>query len=162
MMIARGIFPSWIHYLAWMIRQKLLATIFLLIGAIFTVVFYMEIEYPKGLEAYFHRNYYRQFGSMAISLELLIAGYYLLVRHLRTNFAMALFGFTVMLDLLYTLIGLFSSGMHLYATITFLCAGGIALFLAFTNSYNLGRISWMNALGSFVLGNAVELFFNYF
>ena len=110
---------------------------------------------------YFRREYYNQFAPLAISVELLIAGYYLLIGHKKSNFALALFGFTAILDPVFDQIGLFESIVPLYGTITLSLCALISLWIAFKNSFELKRISFIAALASFILGGFVELFFNY-
>jgi len=72
-----------------------------------------------------------------------------------------LFAFTALLDPILNLVGLFTSSLPVYAIILFLGSAIVSLWLAFTNAFNLGRISFAGALGSFLPGNAIELFFNY-
>ena len=141
--------------------RKILALLFIILALILSVIFYLEIQSPKGLEAYFKKEYYSQFGPLAISVELLIAGVYLFNRHAKVNFTLALFGFTALLDVVFNLLGLFTSLMPVYANVLFSCCALLSLWLAFTDTFNLGRISFIGAVLSFILGNAVELFFNY-
>ena len=141
--------------------RKILALLFIILALILSVIFYLEIQFPKGLEAYFKKEFYSQFGPLAISVELLIAGVYLFNRHAKVNFTLALFGFTALLDVVFNLLGLFTSLMPVYANVLLSCCALLSLWLAFTDTFNLGRISFIGAVLSFILGNAVELFFNY-
>ncbi|MCW5517328.1 hypothetical protein [Muriicola sp. Z0-33] len=141
--------------------RKIIASVFILIAVVLGVVFYSRLSFPAGLEHYFDSEYYNQFGPLAICVELLIAGYYLITGNSKTNFTLALFAFTAILDPIFSLFGLFTSIVPNYAMIIFICCALVALFLAFTNTFKLGRISWVGAFLSFVLGSAVELFFNY-
>lgn len=142
-------------------KRKTIALLLLIIGLVLSVAFLMKIEFPQGFEAYFKREYYNQFGPLAICVELLIASYYLFIGHKKTNFALALFGFTALLDPLFNQIGLFESIVPLYGTIILSICALFCLWLAFSNRYNLKRISFLVALVSFILGCFVELFFNY-
>ncbi len=142
-------------------KRKIIASVFIIIALILGSIFFSEIEFPMGMEGYFKTEYYSQFGSLAICVELLIAGFYLFSGHPNTNFTMALFAFTVMLDLFFNTIGLITTLLPIYALVIFLCCAVFALWLAFSNAFSLGRISLVGAIGSFILGNAVELFFNY-
>lgn len=142
--------------------RKIVAALFMLLAVVLGAVFYSKLDFPQGLETYFEWDYYNQFGPLAICVELLIAGFYLYRKHPKTNFAMALFGFTALLDPLFDAIGLFTSNVPTYGMILFAICALPALWLAFSNTFKLGRISFLGALASFVLGNAVELFFNYF
>lgn len=143
------------------IDRKLIASIFILIATILGIIFFLEIEFPIGLDGYFKASYYRQFGPLAICVELLLAGIYMLIKHAKSNFALALFGFTAMFDPVFNLLNLFTSLVPLYATIIFICCGIPALWLAFTNTYKLGRISPIAAISSFLFSISVEFFFTY-
>lgn len=143
-------------------KRKIISIVLLLIGILLSVAFLLRIDFPQGFEAYFEREYYNQFGPLAISLELLIAAFYLLKGHKKTNFALALFGFTALLDPLFDKIDLFNSIVPLYGTIILSICGLFCLWLAFANPFDLKRLSRFVALVSLVLGVLVELFFNYF
>ncbi|RKN75103.1 hypothetical protein [Ulvibacterium marinum] len=142
-------------------KRKLVSLLLLLIGVVLSVAFILRIEFPQGLEVYFKREYYNQFGPLAISVELLIAGYYFLIGHNKTNFALALFGFTALLDPLFDQLGLFDSIVPLYGTIILSICGLFCIWLAFANPFELKRLSRFVAILSLVLGVFIELFFNY-
>jgi hypothetical protein len=143
-------------------KRKLISLLLLLVGVVLSVAFLLWIEFPQGFEAYFKREYYNQFGPLAISIELLLAGYYFFIGHKKTNFALALFGFTALLDPLFNQLGLFDSIVPLYGTIILSICGLLCIWLAFANPFELKRISGLAAILSLVLGVFVELFFNYF
>ncbi len=142
-------------------KRKIIALLLLIIGLALSVAFIMKIEFPQGFEAYFKREYYNQFGPLAISVELLIASYYLFIGHKKTNFTLALFGFTALLDPFFNQIGLFNSIVPLYGTIILSICALLCLWLAFANTFKLKRLSHLAAILSVVLGVFVELFFNY-
>ena len=141
--------------------RKLFALLFIILALVLGVLFFLEIDFPVDLQGYFDSEYYSQFGPLAICIELLIAGFYLFVKHTKANFALALFGFTAILDPIFNLVGLFTSLVPVYAMILFVVAALVSLWLAFTNTFQLGRISFLGALLSFAIGTAIELFFNY-
>lgn len=143
-------------------KRKILALLLLLVGVVLSVAFIVKIEFPQGFKVYFKRAYYNKFGPLAISLELLIAAYYFFKGHQKTNFALALFGFTALLDPLFDQIGLFDSIVPLYGTIILSICGLLCLWLAFANPFKLKRLSRLATIWSFMLGICVELFFNYF
>ncbi len=143
-----------------MFSRKVIATIFIAIALGLGGVFFAAITYPVGLADYFQPAYYTQFGPLAICVELLLAGGYLFGGHRKANFTLALFGFTVLAEVFFNLIGLFPPTIPLYARLILLACSAVSLRLAFTNAYRLGRISALGAVGSFILGNIVEFFFN--
>ena len=144
-----------------MIKRKTVALLLMIIGLALSVAFIMKIVFPQGFEAYFKRDYYNQFGPLAISVELLIACYYLFIKDKKANFTLALFGFTALLDPFFNQIGLFNSIVPLYGTIILSICGLFCLWLAFSNVYKLKRLSHLAAFIIVVLGVFVELFFNY-
>ncbi|MEP3210174.1 MAG: hypothetical protein ABJN95_13325 [Maribacter sp.] len=142
-------------------KRKNISLLLLSIGAALSIAFILKIEFPQGFEAYFKRAYYNQFGPLAISIELIIASYYLFIGHEKTNFTLALFGFTALLDPLFNQIGLFNSIVPLYGTIILSICAVLCLWLAFANTFQLKRLSRLAAILSVILGVFVELFFNY-
>ena len=140
-------------------KRKLIASSLIGIALILWAIFYFEIDFPEGFGGYFDPAYYGQFGPLAICVELLIAGFYLFNGHPKTNFTMALFGFTVVLDFLLSLVGFITNILPSYALIIFLCCAVFAFWLAFSNGFSTGRISFAAAFSSFLLGTALELFF---
>lgn len=143
-------------------KRKIVSLLLLIVGVSLSIAFILKIEFPQGFEAYFKREYYNQFGPLVISVELLIASYYLFIGHKKTNFTLALFGFTALLDPLFNQIGLFNSIVPLYGTIILSICALLCLWLAFANTFKLKRLSYFAAILSVVLGVFVELFFNYF
>ena len=142
-------------------KRKIISLLLLTIGTALSVAFILKIEFPQGFEAYFKREYYNQFGPLAISIELLFASYYLLIEHEKTNFTLSLFGFTALLDPLFNQIGLFNSIVPLYGTIILSICALLCLWLAFANTFKLKRLSRLAAISSAILGVFIELFFNY-
>ena len=142
-------------------KRKITSAALVAVGISLGIAFLSDVVIPQGIEPYFSREYYGQFGPLAICVELLIAGYYLFVGSKKTNFALALFGFTAILDPVFDKIGLFDSSVPLYGTIILIICAIISLWLAFKNVFGLKRISFLAALASFVLGCVVEFFFNY-
>ena len=142
-------------------KRKLISVLLLIVGVALSIAFLLKIEFPQGLEGYFKRAYYNQFGPLVLSVELLIASYYLFIGHKKTNFTLALFGFTALLDPIFNQIGLFNSIVPLYGTVILSVCAFVCLWLAFANTFNLKRLSPFTAILSAILGVVVELFFNY-
>ncbi|MFD0796302.1 hypothetical protein ACFQZJ_02430 [Maribacter chungangensis] len=142
--------------------RKTIAVAFIVLSVILGVVFYLKIDYPENFVGYFKKSYYGQFGPLAICVELLIGAYYLFIGHKKSNFALALFAFTALLDIIFNLTGVFISGVPPYAMVIFFICATISLWIAFSNAFNLGRITIFWVITSLVLGSAIEFYFNYF
>ena len=141
--------------------RKILAVIFMAIAAILSILFYSKLELPTNPMGYFGREYFNQIGPIAVAIELFIAGFHLFGKKASANFTLALFAFTALLDPLFNWLGWFQTNMPVYATIIFIICALPALYLAFTDTYGLGKIKIWSAVGSFILGVLIELFFNY-
>lgn len=145
-----------------MVNRKLISAVFLLIAIGLGIVFYLRLHLPPGnVEYYFDKENFNQIGPLAICVELLIAGIHLLRKHPKTNISLAVFGFTALLDPLFNTIGVFDTNVPLYGSVIFVLCAIPALWIAFTNTFGLGRISWPWAIASFSFGVIIELFFNY-
>ena len=142
--------------------RKSIAVAFIILSVILGAIFYLKIDYPENLEGYFKKSYYGQLGPLAICVELLFSAIYLFKGHKKSNFALALFAFTALADILFNLTGIFISGVPNYAMVLFFVCAIVSLWIAFSNAFNLGRISLLWAITSFILGNAIEFYFNYF
>ena len=142
--------------------RKFIASIFILLSLVLGIIFYLNIDYPEHIGGYFDKNYLGQLGPLAICIELLFAAIYLFLGHKKSNFALALFAFTALLDVFFNVTGIFSSVVPNYAMVLFLMCSVTSLWIAFSNAFNLGKITFMNAIISFFLGNAIEFYFNYF
>ncbi|TDS18911.1 hypothetical protein DFQ03_0624 [Maribacter caenipelagi] len=143
-------------------KRKLIAIIFGVLAIVFGVILFLKVDAPHHLGEYFTKAYYGQFGAIAICVELLAAAYYLFIGHKKTNFAMALFAFTVALNGILNLLGLGTSSIPIFIMLVFLVSGGIAFYIAFSNAFNSGKILIRNVIFSFVLGNIIAFYFNYF
>ncbi|WP_211361150.1 hypothetical protein [Maribacter flavus] len=56
-------------------KRKISSILLTVLGVILSAAFFLMIKFPEGFEVYFKKEYYNQFGPLAISLELVIAGY---------------------------------------------------------------------------------------
>ncbi|WP_020570176.1 hypothetical protein [Neolewinella persica] len=143
-------------------NKKNVSILLLIIAITMSIAFFLNIEFLQGFELYFEREYYNQFGPLVISIELFIAGYYLFIEHQKANFALAIFGFTALFDLIFDQIGLFESLMPLYGTFILTICAILCLWIAFQNVFKLKRISFVAVIASFIFSGIIELFFNYF
>lgn len=142
--------------------RKSIAITFSVIAMVMAIVFYLNLNLPKNIEGYFKKSYYGQLGALAIAVELAISAYYLFLGNNKANFYLALFGFTAILDLLLHISSLLTSNVPIYGMVIFATCAVAAFYIAFSNSFNLGKISLLGALLSFAMGNAIEWFFNFY
>jgi len=139
--------------------RKIIAVVFMGVALVFSVFLYLETNHPEDFGEYFNLSFYTQYGPIAISIELFIAGFYLFKESKKANFALALFGFTVVMDIVFHITSFINSNTPLYAMLVFSgCAIG-AFYISFSNAFNLGKITLLATITSFVMGNIIEWFF---
>ena len=141
-------------------KRKIIASLLLSIGVLLSIAFLLQIDFPQGFEVYFERAYYSQFGPLVISIELLTASYYLFIEHKNTNLALAIFGFTGLLDPILTKLGYLNSSMPLYGTIIIAACALLCLWLAFSNTFKLSPMTLLKITISVIIGFITEIFFN--
>ncbi|GAB5565191.1 MAG: hypothetical protein Wins2KO_22540 [Winogradskyella sp.] len=137
--------------------RKLISIAYIIFGITSCIVLLKDIDLPNEIRSYFRFGYYSQYGQIVISIELAIAGFNLFLNHEKTNFVMALFGFTAIFDIVCS----FLNSSQTYISIIFLCFALASLKIAFYNSFNSGKISKVIVAITFVFGLITELFFNY-
>ena len=141
--------------------RKIIASLFILIALVFGVILYLDIQYPKDVQTYFRKEFYTQFGPLAICLEMIFSAYYLYRNDKKANFYLALFASTILFDIVFNLAGLFTSSIPDLIAYVLMGCGFVSFWIAFTDSFKTGLISWKETILSIVMGVLVELFFNY-
>ena len=101
--------------------RRTLSFTYIIVALALCILFYTKINLPGDINSYFRIELYKQFGGIAITIELLVAGIYLLLNHKKTNFTMGLFGFTAVLDPIFNYLDITSNNVPVYGTIIFLC-----------------------------------------
>jgi hypothetical protein len=142
-------------------KRQAIAITFIIISVFLGTVFFTDIHQPENPGGYFEISYYQQFGPLAICVALFIAGINLFAGQKKSNFSLAVFAFTVLLDIIFHFSGFFASAVPLYAMIIFFVCALIALWISFSNAFNLGKITWRGAIGSIVLSMLIEFYFYY-
>lgn len=96
-----------------------------------------------------------QFVPLVISILLLSAGIHLYLNKPSTNFALVLFGYAALEEILFYWFGITSTYLSTYSIILFLGCAIIALWIAHTNAFNLKQLSNKELIFSIAFG-AIE------
>ncbi|APZ47863.1 hypothetical protein BW723_16875 [Polaribacter reichenbachii] len=81
------------------------------------------------------------FSPVVISIILLIAGILLFINPAKANLALALFGHSVVEEILFNWLEISDSQYDLFLTITFLIFGLTALYIAYTDTFSSNKLS---------------------
>lgn len=118
-------------------------------------IFIAQTDFSIQLQSYFSLEYCMQFVPLIISLLLLFGGVSLFVNRANTNFALALFGYAALEEILFSWFGVTSTYLSTYSIVLFFCCAIATLWIAHFNSFNLKRLSY-RGLGISVVFGAVE------
>lgn len=143
-------------------NNKIIGFVFSIIALVFIVIFILRIDFSIQLESYFSLKYYFQYTPIVISFLLFFSGVFLIRKHRRTNFILALFGFDVLEELTFNWFGLTTSLLPTFAMGIFLCLAIVSMWVAFTNPFNLNKISYKEVISSIVIGAILSLMPYYF
>lgn len=144
-----------------MVNRKLIGTVFIVVALITLGIFISRTEFSIQLQDWISFNYYIQFSAYFISIMLLYSGVYLFRLNPKSNFAMAIFGYTVFEVVALGWMGIISNNLGTYATIMFGCCAIVALWIAHANSFSSRKLSLKEILISISIGALESLLLYY-
>ena len=121
--------------------RKIIGIAFLVVSLITFSIFITQTEFSIQLQAWTSFKHYMQFAPYFISIMLFYSGLYLIRKNPKSNFAMAIFGYTIFELVVLDQIGISSNNLGTITTIMFGGCAIAALWIAHANSFNLKRLS---------------------
>lgn len=118
----------------------------------------MTTELSVEFSMYFKPQYYLKFSLLIISAMLLNAAIILFRNGKGTNLALAIFGYTVIEEVLFDLIGVTAVNMPLFAYIMLFVCVLPSLWIAHSNTFNTEKLSTKGLIISLVIGTLESLF----
>ena len=122
-------------------NRKIIGAVFSVIALVTTGIFIAQTDFSIQLQSYLSLEYCMQFVPLIISLLLLFGGVFLFVNRPDANFALALFGYAALEEILFSWFGVTSTYLSTYSIVLFFCCAIAALWIAHSNSFNLKRLS---------------------
>jgi len=132
--------------------RKIIGIVFIVVSLITFSIFITQTEFSIQLQAWISYKYYMQFAPHVISVMLFYCGLYLIQKNPKSNFAMAIFGYTIFELLVLDLVGISSNSFDTTTTVLFGCCAFGALWIAHANSFGLKRLSIKEILLSVFVG----------
>lgn len=150
--------------------RKIIGIVFSLIAILFSTIFVLQSDLSLDLKGYFDFSfksyfslaYLRQLTPLIVSLILLYGGVLLIVRPSKSNQVLALFGFTVLEEVMFHWLGIIPVDFPFYVVAIFLCCALLALWIAYSKKINSKHLSFKEGASSLIIGtliNAVSYFF---
>jgi hypothetical protein len=118
--------------------RKIIGIVFSLIAILFGTIFVLQSDLNLDLKGYFDFSfktyfslaYLKQVTPLIVNLTLLYGGILLLVKPSKSNQALALFGFTVLEEVMFHWLGIIPVDFSFYVVAIFLCCALLALWIA--------------------------------
>lgn len=132
--------------------RKVIGILFSLVSLITFGILITRTEFSIKLQAWTNFKYYMQFAPYVISIMLFYSGVYLIRKNPKSNFAMAIFGYTIFELVALDWIGILPNNLGTITTIMFGCCAIVAMWIAHANSFGLKRLSWAEVLISIFIG----------
>ncbi|WP_139059063.1 hypothetical protein [Polaribacter reichenbachii] len=121
--------------------NRIIGLIFSIFSIVYSINFIVNSKLTYHLESYFDFDYLMSFSPVVISIILLIAGILLFINPAKANLALALFGHSVVEEILFNWLEISDSQYDLFLTITFLIFGLTALYIAYTDTFSSNKLS---------------------
>lgn len=144
-----------------MAMRKIIGTVFAIVALITVGIFVAKTEFSIQLQDWMSFKYYIQFSPYFISIMLFYSGVYLFRNNQKSNFAMAIFGYTIFEIMALDWMGILSNNLSSHTTILFICCAIVALFVAHTNPFTLRKLSFKEILISVFIGALESLLLYY-
>ena len=132
--------------------RKIIGIVFLAVSLFTFGIFITRTEFSIQLQTWTSFNYYIQFAPHVISIMLFYCGLYLIRKHPKSNFAMAIFGYTILEILTLDLIGITSNNLGITPTVLFGCCAVTSLYISHANTFGLKSLSIREILLSIFVG----------
>ncbi len=137
--------------------RKLIAFSFASAGLFVICYFLLNNQISVSFETYFKPEYYLKFANVVISVVLINGAVLLYKGHDRTNFVLAVFGYMIIEEVFFDIIGVTVSYSSLLTSIVLLVFAIPALWIAHSNAFQTKPISKLALLGSVAIGTAESL-----
>jgi len=132
--------------------RKTIGIVFIVVALITLSIFITRTEFSVQLRSWINFKYYMQFAPYVISIMLIYSGVYLVRKSPKSNFAMAIFGYTIFELIALDWIGVFPNNLGTTTSILFGCCAIVAMWIAHANSFSLKKLSLLEVLVSIFIG----------
>lgn len=141
--------------------RKIIGIVFAAIALITIGIFITRTEFSFQLQAWLSFKYYMNFAPYFISIMLFYGGLYLIKEDPKSNFALAVFGYTMLEITVLDWIGIVPNSLGTYPTLMFIGSGLAAFWISHANSFKSKKLSLKEILIS-VFAGALESLLLYY
>jgi hypothetical protein len=130
---------------------QLIACVLTLAGLVFSVQFFMQIEFNIHLQVWFSAQHYEQFIPMYIAILLLLSGVFVFIKYSQANLYLASFGHAASEEIIFSCIGIVNTPLPSFSIALFLPLSLVVLWAAYFNMLKQKPFTILEAINGFVI-----------
>ena len=152
-----------------MATRKIIGISFSFIGILFSIIFLLQSDlninlkeyFDFSFKSYFSLSYFSKVLPLIICLILFYGGILLLVKPTKSNPILAIFGFAVLEEIVFSWFGIISIDFPTYIIAIFFSIAFLASWIAYSDSINQKHLSLKEGVSSLILGTIITAFSYY-
>ena len=147
-----------------MATRKIIGILFSVIAILFSIIFLIQSDlninlkeyFDYSFKSYFSLSYFNQILPLILCFILLYGGVLLIIKPIKSNPVLALFGFTVLEEIVFSWFGLISIDFPIYIVAIFFSSALLALWIAYSNTINQKHLSLKEGVSSLIMGTLIN------
>ena len=147
-----------------MATRKIIGIVFSVIAIPFSIMFLIQSDlninlkeyFDYSFKSYFSLSYFNQILPLILCFILLYGGVLLIVKPIKSNPVLALFGFTVLEEIVFSWFGLISINFPIYIVVLFFSIALLALWIAYSDTINQKHLSLKEGVSSLIMGTLIN------
>lgn len=147
-----------------MATRKIIGIAFSVIAILFSTIFLIQTDlninlkeyFDYSFKSYFSFSYLNQILPLILCFILLYGGVLLIIKPIKSNPVLALFGFTVLQEIVFSWFGLISIDFPIYIVLIFFSSALLALWIAYSDIINQKPLSIKEGISSLIMGTLIN------
>ncbi len=147
-----------------MATRKIIGILFSVIAILFSIIFLIQSDlninlkeyFDYSFKSYFSLSYFNQILPLILCFILLYGGVLLIIKPIKSNPVLALFGFTVLEEIVFSWFGLISINFPIYIVVIFFSTALLALWIAYSDTINQKHLSLKEGVSSLITGTLIN------
>ena len=147
-----------------MATRQIIGIVFSVIAILFSIFFLIQSDlninlkeyFDYSFKSYFSLSYFNQILPLILCFILLYGGVLLIIKPIKSNPVLALFGFTVLEEIVFSWFGLISIDFPIYIVVIFFSSALLALWIAYSDTINQKHLSLKEGVSSLIMGTLIN------
>ncbi|OEK04025.1 hypothetical protein [Roseivirga misakiensis] len=139
-------------------KRRITSLLLSIVALSLIVYFFSTTQLSVEFSMYFKPEYYLKYSLLIISLMLINAAFLLFKNDKGANLSLAIFGYTILEEIIFDLLGITSVNMPLVAYIVLFACALPSLWIAHSNTFNTEKLSTKGLVISLAIGALESLY----